>query len=119
MKKADNWRKQLCNKYCWYADGTEFLMVESCVSISHHRVITEVYGDACVGVSTVKRSIKGDNPATTNLHEFSQSKILSNLLILLAAEEKNNKQFKQTNPIVGYAEYNLISVLHMKNEINS
>lgn len=92
------------------------------MSISHHRVITAVYGDACVGVITVKswaRSTKGDNPATTNLHEFSQSKILSNLLILLAAEEKNNKQFKQTNPIVGYAEYNLISVLHMKNEINS
>lgn len=92
------------------------------MSISHHLVITVIYGDTCVGVNTVKRwarSIKGDNRATTNMHEFSQSKILSNLLILLAAEGKNNKQFKQTNPTVGHAEYNLISVLHMKNEINS
>jgi histone-lysine N-methyltransferase SETMAR len=54
----------------------EFLTAEGCAPIDMHRRMTAVYGDACVDVSTVRRwarTVKGDNPATTNLHDQARS----------------------------------------------
>lgn len=71
MRTADS--KMTIERRLKQRAAIEFLAAVCCAPIFIHQIMTALYGDGCVDVSMWAKTVKADNPATTNLLDHPRS----------------------------------------------